>query len=53
MRYLSLWYMGSSLVVACGFSLSSGVRAPELVGSVVCSMRALYLRRVSSVVVVL
>ena len=43
---------GFSLVVACGFSLSScGTWAPGHVGSVVCSMRALSLRRVSSVVV--
>ena len=44
--------MGFSLVVACGFSLSScGARAPEHVGSVVCGTRALALRRASSVVV--
>ena len=43
---------GFSLVVACGFSLSScGVQAPERVGSVVCGMQALKLRRTSSVVV--
>ena len=44
---------GFSLVVVCGFSLSSwGVQAPEGMGSVVCDMRALSLRRGSSVVVV-
>ena len=33
---------GFSLVVACRFSLSScGAQVPELVGSVVCSTRAL------------
>ena len=39
-------------VVVHGFSLPScGVRAPGHMGSVVCSMRALSLRRASSVVV--
>ena len=39
---LLLHLMGFSLVVACGFSLSSfGVQAPEHMGSVVCGMRAL------------
>ena len=34
--------MGFSLVVACGFSLSScGAQAPEHVGSVVCDIQAL------------
>ena len=48
----SLWCAGFSLVVACGFSLSScGAWTPERVGSVVCSMQALSLRRESSVVV--
>ena len=44
--------MGFFLVVVCGFSLSSGVRAPESVGSVVCGMQALLLRHMRSVVVV-
>ena len=44
---------GFSLVLACGFSLSScGWWGPEHMGSVVCSMQALLLRRTSSVVVV-
>ena len=48
----SLWCAGFSLVVACGFSLSScGAWTPERVGSVVCSMQALSLRCESSVVV--
>ena len=52
----SMWALllrhASSVVVVCGFSLSScGVWAPGHVGSVVCSMRALSLRHVSSVVV--
>ena len=48
----ALWCAGFSLVVACGFSLSScGAWAPGCVGSVVCGMRALLLRRTSSVVV--
>ena len=47
-----LWRTGFSLVVACGFSLSScGARAPERVGSVVCGMWALSLRCAGSVVV--
>ena len=38
---LLLQHVGFSLVVACGFSLSScGAQAPECVGSVVCSMHA-------------
>ena len=42
MQDLSLRLVGSSLVVACGFSLSScGTQAPEGLGSVVCSTRAL------------
>ena len=50
---LSLWCTGFSLVVACGFSLSSCCAwAPGHVGSVVCSVWALSLRHVSSVVVV-
>ena len=37
-----MWRAGFSLVVACGFSLSScGTWAPERMGSVVCGMRAL------------
>ena len=37
----SLWHAGFSLVVACGFSLSScGTRAAEHVGSVACGVRA-------------
>ena len=49
----SLWHGGSSLVVVCGFSLSScGMGAPGCVGSVVCGIWALSLRRMSSVVVV-
>ena len=59
MQDLSLWCAGSSLqhtgfslVVACGFSLSScGAQAPGHMGSVVCGMQSLYLRRTSSVVV--
>ena len=48
----SLQHAGFSLVEACRFSLSScGARVPEQVGFVVCAMRALLLRRVSSVVV--
>ena len=48
----SLWCAGFSLVAACGFSLSScGAPARERMGSVVCGMRALLLRRVSWVVV--
>ena len=48
----SLWRTGFSLVVACGFSLSScGAWAPECVGSVVCGTRALSLRCAGSVVV--
>ena len=43
MRHVdSLLCTGFSLVVACGFSLSSyGAWVPEHVGSVVCNMRAL------------
>ena len=56
---ISLWHAGSllrctgfSLVVACGFSLSScGVQAPGHVGSVVCGTQALLLRCASLVVV--
>ena len=41
----SLGHAGFSLVVVCGFSLSScGAQAPERVRSVVCSTRALSLR---------
>ena len=48
----SLRYVGSWLRHV-GFLFSScGVQAPEGMGSVVCGMRALYLRHVSSVVVV-
>ena len=44
--------MGFSLVVECGFSLSScGLQAQEHLGSVVCGMWALSLRCASSVVV--
>ena len=49
---LQLRCTGFSLVVACGFSLSSwGARAPGRVGSVVCGTQALSLRRMSSIVV--
>ena len=49
----SLWHVGFSLVAVSVFSLSSrGAQAPGRVGSVVCGMRALSLRRASSVVVV-
>ena len=42
MQYLPLRRTGFSLVVACGFSLSScGARVPEHVGSVVCGTGAL------------
>ena len=48
----SLRHAGFSLVVACGFSLSScGAQAPGHVGSVVCGTQALSLSCVSSVVV--
>ena len=49
---LSLRHLGFSLVVVCGFSLSScGTQAPEHMGSVVCGTWTLLLRRASSVVV--
>ena len=52
MQDLLLWCAGFSLIVACGFSLSScGMWAPESMGSVVCGIWALSLRRVSSIVV--
>ena len=48
---LSLKHLGFSLVVVCGFSLSScGARAPGRVGSVIHGMWAVLLRRASSVV---
>ena len=48
----SLWGTAFSLVVACGFSLSScGTQAPGRVVSVVCSTQALWLRRASSAIV--
>ena len=53
MRNLSLRCAGFSLVVACGFSLSScSAQTPGRVGSVVCGTQALSLRRENSVVVV-
>ena len=49
---LSLWHVSFFLVMSCRFSLCScGTQVPEHMGSVVCGMRALLLRCVSSVVV--
>ena len=52
MAVLDLRFCASfSLVVACKLLSSCGAWAPGRMGSVVCSMQALLLRRASSVVV--